>query len=326
MLHIGNAAYGPGIYIMDGTINHNVSDVTAGERFSLVSYAKHLNINTPKARVLELLQQGFPMPLVVPPDSDSVLKPIVISMDSEEGRTRRTKLNYEYELAPGTCGEDVPAWVKEKMKTRATGDNLAGIHGCFYSHYNVWQQLGDRPAIILEDDAFKVRDYNIQEFPQHGITMLAGALRTPGAWKDEDGEWIKNGNFLQTLCGLKPGINDIGNCKFTCAMAYYLPPGMAARLVQKVAQDVHVSVVDVYMRKSGFIESLWFPNPYVESEGVATQTGTPKKFSAPDFYATNEMIGYASKTFGFPFPATGASLTEWQVAVRHHEKDVPMHE
>ena len=150
--------------------------------------------------------------------------------------------------------------------------------------------------------------------------MLAGALRAPGAWKNEDEEWLNSGSFLQALCSLKPGVNNIGECKFTCAMAYFLPPGMSRRLVQKVAQDAHISAVDIYMRKSGLMECLWFPNAYVESEGASTQTGTPNKCRAPDFYATSEMIGYAKKKLGFPFPPTGAGLTEWQTAVKRHTR------
>ena len=312
-LTVGDKVCGNGVWLMDGNCKHHVSSVLTGTRYSIVTYAKHLNEKTAGERIDQLKAAGYPLPEFGSPpiSSGSGSQPVphfVISLDTEEGSRRRAGLNFHHTIMPGYTADAVPEWLDVKLQGRYT-TNRGAVLGCLYAHFRVWEQAGADAVVVLEDDARKIpgRECDLLDLPTDGITMLGGVIRSPTTW-DNEKAWLESGQFLQHFVKLTPGINRV-QTKMTGTLSYYLPPGYAAKLVQKL-QAGHGKAVDIWLIETQLVKYFWFPNVYMDATDAVSQTGSPSASLVSDFYMSCGMRDVAAK-MGFHAPARGADIKEW---------------
>jgi hypothetical protein len=121
------------------------------------------------------------------------------------GDKRRSQSNFKHEIFPAYSDKDPEPRDIVIMQGRAeehTG-TLPKQWAVFYSRYRCWQKLVvDRiEATTCEDDALAKDSatINTSDFPKDGITLLGGAVRTPGAWSREMPEFVKHLKFLEVV-------------------------------------------------------------------------------------------------------------------------------
>lgn len=120
-----------------------------------------------------------------------------------------------------------------------SGARNARLQGAFSAHLRAWEALaaeGSPEAVILEDDALLLRDIPA-ELPR-AMTLLGGVFCGFGRWADNDA-FVRSGEFVAELARLAPGVNELpcrggARVRWIMAVAYYLPRGMAAELVEAV--------------------------------------------------------------------------------------------
>ena len=158
---------------------------------------------------------------------------------------------------------EAPHVFREKIISRCKGDNLEATLGCFYSHFKLWQQLGDRHAVVVESDA--VRHWDMIDAltwcSTDSITLLGGAIRAPRITKEEGFEE----ECAEIVAGLDYGPNPIDYERFswTMTLAYYIPAGFARKLVE-LAESAPWRAVDRWLNRARIdgapvVGELFFP-------------------------------------------------------------------
>jgi hypothetical protein len=260
-----------------------------------------------------LLKTTISTVFVTAPLAKMVLK-LLISMMTPEGAARRSKIPFEFEHVIGLPGNEVPQWLASKFHGRHKGAVRSGTIGSFFGHYSCWQklvQLGDQGAVVLEDDACLCREDNInyEILPKSALTMLGGTLRTTGTWDKEKQQWLEGGQFLKRLGTMRLGVNELGDNKFTMAIAYYVPPGYAQRLVDQ-AKATLIRPIDAWLQTNGMIGYIFWPNIYMDEPTSKSQCGTKKDQLMSDLYANNLMRKHAEQ-LGFKFPVRGCNVLDF---------------
>ena len=240
-----------------------------------------------------------------------MVRKLVISMDTDIGKARLAKLNVlDYEVVKGVDGNNAPSWIKDKFHGRHKGNHREATIGCFAAHVAAWEAAGQEEAVVLEDDAYCCREFEegvLASCPADGVTLLGGVLRTKGTWDKEQEQYIKNGEFLVELAKLKPGLNPLQQ-KFTMAVSYFLPAGVASMLLSAAKKAKSIGPVDAWMRKVGLVKYLYYPNFFMDSATTDSQIGSKNKEMQSDLYANEEMRKIAEKKFKFVFPPRGADV------------------
>ena len=254
----------------------------------------------------------------------SAVKKYVISCDNEMGKARRSALNYDFVWVKGGNTSQLPSDLKEKFTGRNKGDNRASVIACFHGHYKAWQMIsdaGDDNSIILEDDGLCIRPYeNDVSMPQGCITLLGGTIRGAMPWANEKAKFFQTGAFLQVLAKMSPGINKLQGCRFTMAISYFLPRGVAKELLDRVLASSHIRVVDIWLFNTGLVTSLLWPNMYGDI-GISTQCGTKLDQLGADFYVCSLGRKEALK-HGVQIPQRGADVTEFYEALKNFAPSV----
>lgn len=245
---------------------------------------------------------------------------LVISLaGSPEGARRRAQLNFEHAIL--WAHSEAPAWLQ--VHGRYKEPTLGAVRATFYSHYEAWRRLAEEgsPAVVCEDDAYLVRGgYDVSDFPQDSITLLGGAVRTPGAWAREKAEFIDSGEFMALVASMKVGLNPIHQgFRWTNCLAYYVPAAVAPELVRLAQVEATkprggLRAVDIWLGKSGMARYLLFPNAFIDMDNARTQVSSPVEHRKADFYICANMRR-ASERMGIILPPRGCSLADFDRAV-----------
>lgn len=81
-------------------------------------------------------------------------------------------------------------------------------------------------------------------------------------------------------------------CRFTNSIAYYMPHAHACTMMFHVEDDIEkkrLRVTDIYLGKSVCRFSLYFPNPFKEMQGVASQCFSPVRDGGADLFFSRSM-------------------------------------
>ena len=258
---------------------------------------------------------AFPFPNVPDPN----LPPCwVISMNTPEGGRRRSRLNFEHVIKQGFAFTEIPSGFASKMgKGRYSEKNYQSITGSFYSHYMLWVELSqlEIPGVcICEDDAHKIRKIPQAFEDAPGLILFGGAVRGPGIWEKEVGEWVKTGQFWEVLKSFTNGLNDVSRSTFrwTMAISYYITPAVAKQLVDKVHQSSKkLKVVDVWLGESTMVKQLLFPPAFTDHPDSISQCNSPPAHQQADFYMAFFLRKAAAKK-GVSIPGVGGTYDAWR--------------
>ena len=98
----------------------------------------------------------------------------------------------------------------------------------------------------MEDDCISYRPhpFSLAQYPTDAITLLGGCFRGFGKWGLCETSYINAGKFLDTTVHLPRGVHEIpvqtmrqgttSQMRWAMCVAYYMPPGMAAQLIDVV--------------------------------------------------------------------------------------------
>jgi hypothetical protein len=199
---------------------------------------------------------------------------LLISMDSEIGELRRSRLNWTpHGRIIGKKGDEAPEAFRRRFRFMHTARDSSrrGIVGCAWSHICALQKIADedlRDVIILEDDAKLVGPLPpLSLLPQDAIVHLGGALRTPGTWARQRQEFPPE-REAEIWHGLREGLNPLEGFSIVGAEAYYVPNAKVATRILCVADapDVRMLHWDLFMRSRNLAPLLWFPNSFSASD------------------------------------------------------------
>jgi len=218
---------------------------------------------------------------------------LVISMDSALGEQRRSCLNYPYVWLEGVRGKTHKGPIRDRMIRYPGGLERSrdGMIGCFAAHVKALitiQQRRLKNVIICEDDAIQVRALPaLNKLKRDGVTLLAGAVRTPGPWKQEDADFRTSGEALRIVRSFKPGSNiiDWERFRFTGSAAYFVPDSTVAQtILDRLSQSSdRITHWDVWLGKQELVKYLLYPNCFTERKGPS-QIGTAAKNTSADRY------------------------------------------
>ena len=202
------------------------------------------------------------------------MKLLVISMMNENGKKRRSYLNYDYKLIEGSIGNNLnDKWVKEvskkiKLKYNAKQSTIDGFTGNFASHlkaldYIIKNKLND--VIILEDDSIQTNPITKKVKKElkslNEVALLSGQINHPSSWNKDIG-WKKEGKNKQIINNFKEGINDIDYKKFrwTQINAMYVPTWkVAKKLLEEIRSKEKYIGFDYFLSKHRLVNKLIYP-------------------------------------------------------------------
>ena len=82
------------------------------------------------------------------------------------------------------------------------------------------------------------------QYPTDAVTLLGGCLRGFGQWGARATSYMSGGRFLDTIIHLTTGMHELpvqsyrtgefSQMRWAMCVAYYIPPGMAAQLIDVV--------------------------------------------------------------------------------------------
>lgn len=196
---------------------------------------------------------------------------LLISLLNENGKKRRSYLNYEYQLIEGCFGDDLEdKWVKEvsekiKLKYNAKQSTINGFTGNFASHlkaldYIVENKLNE--VIILEDDSIQTNPIPWDKL--RGLEeccLLSGQISHPSSWS-KDREWKKEGKNKEIINSFKEGINDIDYKLFrwTQINAMYVPSfEVAEKLLDEIRSREKYIGFDYFLSNNRLMQKLYYP-------------------------------------------------------------------
>jgi len=230
------------------------------------------------------------------------IRTLIISIpESAEGKKRAEKrgdLQQHEEYFTGYT--EVPEFVSDKFAGRHKGETRRSSLGCLYSHMMVWEKIAcdGIGSIVLEDDMIKCRtvDYSLLK-SRYNLVLLGGVVRTAGAWKREQSEYVQTNMYFQRVDNFIIGLNDLGKNKFTGSCAYYMPVEVAKALVAHVKNVAHFRVADVFMKSSvDNIQVLW-PNSFMEMPASRSQCNSPARDLQADLFLSLHFQKHAGEKF-----------------------------
>tara|TARA_Y100000768_G_C23912783_1_gene650803 strand:- start:216 stop:965 length:750 start_codon:yes stop_codon:yes gene_type:complete len=186
------------------------------------------------------------------------MKILVLSMDTEKGRDRRSILNYPFTWVKSV---DASNEIRDKFKFLPnTGDELRKIFpNGFASHLNMLQYIVKNKlnkVIVNEDDAILEGDLSVLKDVKE-ITLLGGTLRHPTSWA-KDKEWRE-----AFPVKLKRGVNVIDYDKFRWAQIYsvYYPTYKhAEQLHRAVSNSTGYKLYDLFLSDKRLINHFYYPS------------------------------------------------------------------
>jgi hypothetical protein len=207
------------------------------------------------------------------------MKIIVLSMDTEIGKIRREKLNYDYELFNSVSGEEIIDRFNFRYNTSLKLKDATA--SCFNSHLKMMKKIVDEKlndVVICEDDSIKVYDVSQQQLSNiNEICLFGGALRHPSNWK-EDKEWRKEKVDDIVAEHFKEGLNKIDYDKYRWSGTYaiYYPNWektneLLNNILNSKKKYCHL---DIFLSKNKLIDYLYFPSPFMSCDEGKSQINT----------------------------------------------------
>lgn len=205
-------------------------------------------------------------------------KILVISMDTELGRTRRTRLNYEYEWLRGCTFDDSSKEVQTKMRTipQCPESKKKTRIGVFEAHLRALRHVVENEiddVIICEDDAI-LHTSIPDSLPMDAATLLGGVVGHPTSW-DKHKRWLKE-DAPKVLASFKPGINRIDYDQFRWygAWAIYYPTHTVAQSALKaVTKCKFYKGFDSLLSKLRLVHYLYYPSVFDHNDQGVSQNG-----------------------------------------------------
>lgn len=130
---------------------------------------------------------------------------------------------------------------------------------------------GLKDVVVCEDDAHRIRRLPAaRRLSRDGITLLGGAIRTPGPWQSEEDDFRKSGACARVLRNMRTGVNEIDYdiYRWTGACSYYVPGPAAARAVldRLENRDEKLTHFDVWAARHRLVKYLYYPNVFKEAD------------------------------------------------------------
>ena len=200
------------------------------------------------------------------------MKIIVLSMDTEIGKIRREKLNYDYELFNSVSGEEIMDTFNFRYNTSEKLKDATA--SCFNSHLKIMKKIVDEKlndVVICEDDSIfenEIDTSNIKE-----ICLFGGTLRHPTNWK-YDKEWRKN-NADEYINSFVNGVNIIDYEKYRWCQTYaiYYPNWEKTKELLNIILNFKKSYchLDIFLSKNKLINYLYYPTPFICNDNYISQ-------------------------------------------------------
>jgi hypothetical protein len=187
----------------------------------------------------------------------------LLSLDNKKGKERRNLLNYKYKWIKGIYGKDCDEYIKKKMKSRynISEKTLNGKLGCFASYIYMFKKIIKEKinnVIILEDDCFKVEDFNIEDLGDKPI-YLNGVFHHPKNYNKSTTKWRSE------LKGIKQGINKLeyNNLRITGTLGIYLPKyEQVKNILDKILKSKRFTSIDSHLSNLKIIDRFYYPSLY----------------------------------------------------------------
>jgi len=195
-----------------------------------------------------------------------MVKIIVLSMDTEIGEKRRSKLNYDFEWfksIDGKCIED-----RFQFRYNTSEYKKKRIMSVFNSHISILQKIVNEKindVVVCEDDSIK--EFDLKESTNE-ICLLGGCLRHPNNWK-LDTQWRKENDIT-----FEEGVNKIDYSKYRWTQIYavYYPNWEKTNELLKSILESKKSYChyDIFLSKNKLINYLYYPTPFKScDEGIS---------------------------------------------------------
>ena len=186
----------------------------------------------------------------------------VISMNNEIGKTRRDRLNYEYEWFKAT--DDSISLIKDKMIHfwNAGEKNRKGKNGVADSYYRLFKVIYDKKiddCICAEDDCL------LKELPKKlptEVCYLNGRFINHNNWKEVD-------TFNKNI-----GVNKIDYTKYriTGAWGIYFPKYTDVKpFIDHIEQAKRLRAIDVMFYKEKLINHYLYPSAFINDAQLISQ-------------------------------------------------------
>lgn len=215
----------------------------------------------------------------------------VISLDDDLGKSRRSKLNYKYQLFKGVLGKDCPEWIKNKMTHRKNISEKAklGKLGCWASYAKILQKIVDEKidnSLILEDDCIKIRDFELEHLGNEPI-YLNGLFHHPTNYAKRNKKWVKD---LKSNIQLNDGINKINYNKYriTGTLGIFIPKSFQAqKILDKLKACKSYTAIDCQLVKNKIIEYFYYPACFRHSDNK--KSSISKGYGDIEYFKINEL-------------------------------------
>ena len=171
----------------------------------------------------------------------------------------------------------------------------------------------EQGAIVLEDDCVLFRPeqlpLHISELPGDSITLLGGTFRGWEPWRRSHDVWLKSGRFLDVLLDMRRGVHPLPTnedqggqaspraarvrMRWCMAVAYYIPPGFAQRLVDAVlgVQGRNLKVPAAWLWHNNFVRHCMWPPPFGGPRGA-------KPMRHPSQRAKQRLVLHGTQALG----------------------------
>ena len=256
----------------------------------------------------------------------------VISLRDSTGEERLSNMNLfvKYRVIDGVRPDDVPAHILAYWHAgRMSLERNRALQGAFAAHVRAWRAIldaGGGGSIVLEDNCISYRSHPISpaQYPTDAITLLGGCFRGFGNWGVCERSYINAGKFLDTIVHLPRGVHEIpvqtmrhgttSQMRWAMCVAYYVPPGMAAQLIDVVdsANKNMFKSLDIFLEP--FTKYFLWP-PAFGDQGKQSLCFTHKKDLGTDLYCSAGMREVAA-SLSRPLPPLGCStddILDWQL-------------
>jgi GR25 family glycosyltransferase involved in LPS biosynthesis len=200
------------------------------------------------------------------------MKIFVISMDTEVGAERRSKLNFDYEWFK--ANDIVLDFIKEKMIHfwNSGEKHKKGKNGVSDSYYRLFKKIYEEKIddfIILEDDCF-IENKEFLEFCKNKpkeICYLNGLFINKKGWK-------KYNNF-----SLNKGINkiDYEKSRILCLWGLYIPSYTdVLPIIDMFENSKRLRCVDIMIMNKEIVKHYYYPACSYVNDGGFSQIGNKK--------------------------------------------------
>ena len=211
------------------------------------------------------------------------MKIILLTLDTEVGKARRSKINYDYDIFYGTSKlDDLPDEFKNRIAIpynvvdRDTHLQRRGC--CMYSHMRILNKIINENlhnVIVCEDDAIMKDNIDLNDLEKLNLNeavLLNAKLHHPTAY-------TKDKYFNDKDMIFEPGVNDIDFNKFrwSCSACIYYPTPVSAQIIiDFINNNKRLTHFDLLLSKNKVIKKLYYPSAFIISDDGVSQIDKSK--------------------------------------------------